>query len=134
MFKDFGVVSFVSSSKVDDFVAGLKEGKIKGTRCKICNELYLPPRAGCSACLTDDMDWVDMSGEGKLLTFTKLYFGPSGFEDSTPYTLGIVDLDDGGRLLGILEGFDDESIELGIKVKVVPKIVNERVILSVVKG
>ncbi|MCK5547921.1 MAG: OB-fold domain-containing protein, partial [Thermoplasmata archaeon] len=81
-----------------------------------------------------EMDWVDVKGDGELLTFTKLYFGPMGFENFTPYTLGIVDLEGGGRLLGMMEGLDDESIKLGMKVKIVPKVENERVVFSIVKG
>lgn len=134
MFKDFGIVSFVPSTKVDSFVDGLKDGKIRGTRCKKCSEFYLPPRAECPQCMTEDMDWVDVGNEGKLVTFTKLFYGPTGFEDRTPYVLGIVDLGEGGRLLGLMEGLDEESISIGMKVKVIPKVVDERVILSVVKG
>jgi uncharacterized OB-fold protein len=134
LFKDFGFVSFVPATKIDNFVESLKDGKIKATKCKICNQMYLPPRAECPRCMKEEMDWIDLNNKGRLLTYTTLHYGPSGFEDKTPYTLGVVDFEQGGRLLGMVEGLDEKSISIGMKVKVTPKIINERVVLSIEKG
>ncbi|KYK30423.1 MAG: hypothetical protein AYK23_01030 [Candidatus Proteinoplasmatales archaeon SG8-5] len=56
---------------------------------------------------------------------TVIHSAPTGFEDMTPYTLGLVDLDGGGRLLSWFENTKDKDIKIGMKVKVVPKIFEE---------
>ncbi|HIC85601.1 MAG TPA: DNA-binding protein, partial [Desulfobacterales bacterium] len=46
-FKKFGTVSFTATTKVNDFVSYLEQGKVMGTRCKKCNLMFFPPRADC---------------------------------------------------------------------------------------
>ena len=89
MFKDFGIVSFVPSSKVNDFVKYLKEGKLAGTRCRKCGAYYMPPRADCVQCYSSEVEWVEKSNIGTLITFTTIYSAPTGFEERVPYNLGI---------------------------------------------
>ncbi len=90
-FKKFGTVSFTSISKTNDFIGYLDEGKIMATKCKGCGNTYFPPRADCYNCLTSDMEWFEVTGTGKLLSYTKLEFGPVGFEDDLPYSIALLD-------------------------------------------
>src|SRR5207245_6045109 len=67
------------------------------TRCKECGTLYFPPRADCPKCRGSEGAWVPIEGKGKLVTFTEVYFPPPVFQDSTPYLLGLAELEDGRR-------------------------------------
>ena len=58
---------------------------------KGCGYATFPPRADCYQCLSSDMEWFEVTGAGKLLSFTKLEYAPSGFEEDIPYTLALVD-------------------------------------------
>lgn len=48
----------------------LAEGKIMGLKCKRCGAYEFPPVPICNACSCTDMEWVEMSGEGELITFS----------------------------------------------------------------
>ena len=118
-FKKFGTVSFTGISKTNDFVDYLKQGKVMGTRCKGCGLQFFPPRADCYQCLTSDMEWFEIAGAGKLLTYSKLQYGPVGFEGDLPYCIALVDYGDYkvfGRISGDLA---EDQIEIGMDMKTV---------------
>ena len=102
----------------------LAEDKLMGSRCKKCGALFLPPEAVCTKCLSFDMEWVQMKGKGKLLAYTCVVVGPDfmkeeGFDREHPYCCGLVELDEGARILARIEGVDagnPESIEMGTAV------------------
>lgn len=102
-FSKFGTVSFTAITKVNDFVDHLEQGKVMGTRCKICGAAFFPPRADCCRCLASDMDWYEVSGTGKLVSYSRLEFAPMGFGEDVPYAIALLDYGDYkvfGRIAG----------------------------------
>ena len=124
-FKYFGKINFTPYTKIDKFAEYLQKGKLMGTQCIKCNEKYFPPRADCIKCMSDVIKWIEYSGKGTLQSHTKIYAAPKGFNDMAPYTIGVVDLDEGGRLLSWMKNIPDEEIEIGMPVKVIPRIFDE---------
>jgi hypothetical protein len=124
-FKYFGKKNFTPYTKVDKFADYLLKGKLMGTRCKKCNEIYFPPRADCLKCMNNSIEWVEFSGKGVLHSFTKIYAAPKGFEDIAPYKLGIVDLKEGGRLIAWVKDIPDNELKINMDVKIVPRIFEE---------
>jgi hypothetical protein len=126
MFKWFGKVNFSPYTKVTDFAQHLKDGRLMGTKCRKCGATSFPPRADCGECMSGDFEFAAVSGKGTLHTFSKIVAAPTGFEDETPYTVGVVDLEEGGRLLAwIGETIKDDEIEIGMELQVVPQIFEE---------
>ena len=126
MFKWFGKVNFSPYTKVSDFAQHLKDGHLMGSRCKKCGSFSFPPRADCVKCMSGDFEFAEMSGKAKLHTFTKIVAAPTGFEDAVPYTVGVADLEEGGRLLAwIGETINEGEIEIGMELQVVPQIFEE---------
>ena len=121
-FKYFGKINFTPYTKVDKFSDYLQKGKLMGTRCKKCGEIYFPPRADCLKCMNDTFEWIEYSGRGKLNSFTTIHVAPKGFEDIAPYTLGVVDLEEGGRLIAWIKDIPKDEIKNDMLVKVVPRI------------
>jgi hypothetical protein len=124
-FKYFGKINFTPYTKVDAFADFLHKGKLMGTRCKKCKERYFPPRGDCIKCMSSDVEWIEVSGKGRLLSYTKIFAAPKGFEDMAPYSIGLVELEEGGRLLSWIEGIPEENIRIGMHVKVKPRIFEE---------
>jgi len=124
-FKIFGNVNFTPYTKVEKFADELRDGKLMGTKCKSCGEVYFPPRADCTKCMSNDMEWRGYSGKGKLVTFTTVHAAPTGFEDMAPYTIGVIDLVEGGRLLAWVEGIKPEELRIGMELRAVPSIMEE---------
>ena len=102
------------------FYQFLAEKKLMASRCKKCQELYLPPHPICSKCHGNDMEWVKMKGKGRLAAFTAVAVGPSftieeGYDRDNPYLVGVVELEEGPKVSGRIRGLDARKPE-GIKV------------------
>ena len=133
-FEKFGKISYISETKVEDFVKHLENGKIMGTRCKKCGRLYFPPRADCANCLSNDIEWIPLSGRGKLITYTTAYFAPAGFE--APYTLAVAELDEGVRVFTRMsKDIKKDEVKIGMNLRLVPvKLANERIMYELRKA
>lgn len=117
-FEQFGIISFSGTTRAEQFVEFLRNGEIRGTLCKSCGAKFFPPRSDCNLCLSDEMDWFQISGEGLLLSFTKAMFAPAGFEKDVPYMLGVAEFDDGIKVFGRIDkSLDEETVKPGLKVK-----------------
>ncbi|MDY6972198.1 MAG: Zn-ribbon domain-containing OB-fold protein [Thermodesulfobacteriota bacterium] len=116
-FKKFGTVSFTSITKVNDFIGHLEKGKIMGTKCKGCGTFFFPPRADCCECLSSDMQWTEVSGNGKLVTYSKLEFAPVGFEGDVPYAIALLDYGDFKIFGRIAKDIPEEDISVGMEMK-----------------
>ncbi len=119
-FERFGTVSFTVQTKVDKFVDLLDEGKVAGTKCKSCGEKYFPPRADCSNCLSSDMEWFEISGLGKLISFSTLIYAPTGFEDDLPYTIALAQFDDVKVFGRMSKDLKEEDMKIGMDLEVLP--------------
>jgi uncharacterized OB-fold protein len=103
------------------FYEYVDEGKLMGSRCKSCGELFLPPRPLCSSCHSEEMEWVEMGGKGELEAFTVTLYGPTrmveaGYSAKNPYCVGIVRLDEGPAISAQILGLDlskPEEIKIG---------------------
>ena len=103
------------------FYQFLGENKLMGSRCESCGALHLPPRALCPACYSEETEWVEMSGQGKLVAFTTVHIAPTamieaGYDRKNPYCAGIVELENGARISAQILGVDltrPEAIEIG---------------------
>lgn len=119
--REIKIVQDMPISKTLKFWEGLKEGKIYATKCRKCGRLYFPPSADCSECLCSDIDWVELSSEAEIETFTHVVFRPTSFCEYKPYTVAIGRLKEGVRVLAWLTGFKLSQIKVGMKVKLVAK-------------
>ena len=90
-FTKFGTVSFAGVTQVNDFIGYLEQGKLMGTRCKKCGKYFFPPRAQCYESLSNDMEWFEVTGTGKLVSYSTLQYAPTGFTEELPYTIALVD-------------------------------------------
>ena len=114
-FKKFGTVSFTSISKVNDFVDYLEKDRVMCTKCKDCGRIFFPPRADCCDCLTSNMDWVDVAGRGKLVSFSKLEYAPVGFGEDLPYCIALLDYGDYKVFGRIADDVSEDDIEVGME-------------------
>lgn len=101
----------------------LNEKKLMGSHCPNCDESFLPPRAICSHCYGDQMDWIELQGAGKLAAFTSIYIAPTamieaGYGRDKPYLAGVVELDDGVKISAQILGLDasqPEDVKIGTR-------------------
>ena len=96
----------------------LNEEKLMGSRCKECGTHFIPPRSICVGCYKSQMEWVEMTGKGKLAAFTCITIAPpfmiaQGYDRDHPYCSGVVELEEGGRVYARIEGVDASNPEIG---------------------
>ncbi len=99
---------------IESFYNFAKEGKLMAAKCNKCGTLLIPPRPMCTTCLSKDFEWIELKRKGKLLTYTTIYVAPPQFEAMTPYAVGIVKLEDGPNLPGMIRDIDPEKIKVGM--------------------
>ena len=88
-------------------------------KCVDCGMVIAPPSGTCYGCGSNKMDWTDVSGKGKLVSFTVIHIAQDDFADEAPYLIAIVELEEGTRVSSRLLGFDPlkpEDVKLGIPV------------------
>ncbi len=103
----------------------LKQDKLLGLKCRACGAVTVPPAMVCRQCAGADMEIVELKGSGTIRTFTTVFVAAEGRESEIPYTIVMVEIDEGPWLMGKLEGIDPKtaSMELiGKKVKMGHKV------------
>ena len=69
-------------------------------RCKTCDHLFFYPRSECPRCLSANLEWVRVSGRGRLHSFTIVQQpANAAFRGDVPYVYAVVQLDEGPRLV-----------------------------------
>ena len=113
-FSKFGTVSFTAVTKVNDFIGYLEEGKVAGTRCTKCGQKFFPPRADCFACPGEPVEWFEVGGTGKLMTFSELMYAPIGFGEDLPYAIAVLDYGD-FKVFGRIGEVPFEEVKIGME-------------------
>jgi uncharacterized OB-fold protein len=90
------------------FYDELRDRRLATTKCSGCGSLRFPPRAWCPDCMSEDMEWVTLSGRGRLAAFSTQ---ETAVRFRAPDVIGLVDLEEGVRLLSHIAGrYEDLSI------------------------
>ena len=118
-FKKFGTVSFTSITKINDFVDYLEKGQVVGTKCKDCGLSFFPARADCYQCLSSNMEWFEVTGTGKLITYSKLEYAPVGFGDDLPYAIALLDYGDYKVFGRLAPDLSEDEISVGMEMTTV---------------
>lgn len=100
------------------FFGALADGYLPGGVCQSCGEVLLPPRPACYACGSRDVDIEHQPRNGRIYSYTAVHTPPPELADDAPYTIGVVELASGGRLLGRVDAPYD-AVEIGKTVELV---------------
>ncbi len=119
--REIKIVQEIPTSKTLKFYEGLKEGKVYATKCKDCEKVFFPPMVDCPECLTTGLDWVELSSDAEIETFTHVVIRPTTFQQYKPYTVAIGRLKEGVKVLAWLTGFKMSEVKVGMKAKLVAK-------------
>jgi len=105
------------------FVWPIQEGEkpsLLGSRCKSCGTFFYPPISVCHHCYQEEtLETVPLSRRGKLYTYTTVQMAPPGFR--APYHIGYVDLAEGVRVFGHMEGELSVGMEMELSLGIIKK-------------
>jgi uncharacterized OB-fold protein len=99
---------------IEQFYKFLQQGKLLAGKCLKCGKIHLPPRPLCDNCYSKEFEWVTVSGKGKLITYTVINIAPQQFQDLTPYAVGIIQLENGLKIPGMIQGITQEQLKIGM--------------------
>ena len=97
------------SAFTETFRQGLEAGKFMTTTCSSCGSITFPPKQHCPDCWSAGMEWTELSGNGILYARTTIHAAATQFRDEVPFSVGIVDLTEGVRLVA---GLIDEPVRI----------------------
>jgi len=106
------------------FFKALKEkGKLVGTRCGACAQVYLPARLFCERCFAELTEEVRIKPEGTLKSFTFCYVDRDGGRLERPLALALAQLVGATTLFlhRLLNVTDPSHVRIGSRVKMVIK-------------
>jgi len=93
--------------------------RILGNRCEQCDQQYFPPAVVCRKCHGSKFADVEMPKTGKLLSYTQQKESVQGFEDQEPMVFGLLELDNGVRIIAQVVDLPYESLKDGMKLRAV---------------
>jgi hypothetical protein len=101
------------------FWAAASERRLRIQCCTACGRYIYYPRVLCPHCHAADPVWTDVSGRGRIYSFTvaRRPAAPE-FQDRVPYVVALVDLEEGARMLTNIVGCAPEDVRIGRKVEV----------------
>lgn len=94
-----------------------KRGELVLQRCSTCHAYVWTPQDACRNCLTETLEWTPVSGRGNVYTFVVLHKAAHpAFQ--APYTIAVIDLEEGPRILSDITEIDPSGVEIGMPVEV----------------
>jgi uncharacterized protein len=100
------------------FWDALRQHRIEIQQCTACSKFVFYPRSNCPFCLSPDLAWKQVSGNGTVYTFT-IARRPTAppFADEVPQKIIVVELEEGVRLTSTLIHIEPEAVKIGMRVK-----------------
>ncbi|WP_349605622.1 MULTISPECIES: Zn-ribbon domain-containing OB-fold protein [Cupriavidus] len=95
------------------------EGRLELQYCRACSRHQFYPRRFCTQCLSDQLEWVQASGRGRIYTYTVCHVAAHpAFASHVPYAIGMIELDEGVRMLAGIVDADPDCLAVGAPVEV----------------
>ena len=80
-------------------------GRFELQVCQECGAVQYPPREMCGSCLSTDLAWTEMSGDGELISQTLQHHAHDlYFRERLPWRVGLVKLAEGPSVVAHLHG------------------------------
>lgn len=92
-----------------------------GEVCPHCDAKLFPPRDVCPECGQEARTPFNFSGRGKVYSFTTVFEPPAGHEENAPYTVALVQLDEGPLVTAQLTDLEPGKVEIGTPVEMVTR-------------
>jgi uncharacterized OB-fold protein len=108
---------------VDDlnrpFWEGCRSGTLVVQACRSCTRLRYPITPVCPRCTGREWSWQPLTGTGAVYTFAVFRHAYNdAWRDRVPYTVAIVELDEGVMMIGDLVEIAPKDVYVGLRVRV----------------
>jgi uncharacterized OB-fold protein len=116
--------------RTQPFWDAAKDEQLVAPRCTNCETFRLPPSPYCFNCQHRDVEWVELPGTGRIVSYTVVRHPlHPDLAPACPYVSGVVDLDGtqgaGARMLVNIIDCDPDRVRIGDPVEIVWEHVND---------
>lgn len=124
--RDLIVPAPTPTGETERFWQGCRDRELLLQHCSVCERWVFYPRAICPHCWSDALEWRVASGTGTVRSFTTVHKpGHPGWKAAAPYTVAVIDLTEGPRMLTALVGVEPADVRIGAAVAVAFEAVGE---------
>ncbi|MCL4324989.1 MAG: Zn-ribbon domain-containing OB-fold protein [Candidatus Thermoplasmatota archaeon] len=100
----------------------LRRYNLGASKCPDCETVFFPPRPVCPRCAVHrksiaKMEPCQLSGHGKVYSYTIVHEAADGFEMQVPYVLAMVQMSEGPMLTGQIVDVEPSQVKEGLEVK-----------------
>ncbi len=95
-----------------EYTDRLAAGAVPFQTCDRCHAAVFHPRVICPACGAVELSWSESAGLGTVYSVSVL--SP---REGPPYTVALVDLDEGFRMMSTVVGVPAEDVRIGTRVR-----------------
>ena len=119
------LVAFPATSNDDldkPFIEGTQRGELWVQYCSACEQHQWGPEWICYRCLSDDLDWRQVEGRGRIFSWERVWHPVHpALAEAVPYVVVVVELPhaDEIRMVGNLLGDPEEEVAIGNEVEAV---------------
>ncbi len=95
------------------FWTGCNEGVLRIQKCRACARAVFYPRVCCPICKTGELDWIEASGQGTVISHTTVHrTHHDSFNAEAPYVFAAVALAEGPWIYAQLPGAPTDGTSL----------------------
>lgn len=91
--------------------------RFEAGKCKKCGYIAFPSRLICPECGEREFNPYKLPDKGKIISYTIIEVGPTEFSDQVPYSVAIIELQDGVRITAQIADAKADEIKIGADVK-----------------
>jgi uncharacterized OB-fold protein/acyl dehydratase len=95
---------------------GAQAHRLLVQRCTACGTLRHPPLPACGVCGSLEWDTVESSGRGTLYSYVVVHY-PQVPSFEYPLPIGLIELEEGTRVVANLDGMAREEIQIGMSLE-----------------
>jgi uncharacterized OB-fold protein len=97
-----------------------KEGRLIIPRCNTCSRMFFYPREVCPQCFSTDLGWQEVSGKGRVYSYTHVRQASHPyFQSANGHIYAIIQLNEGIKMPSNIIECDPNDVEIDMEVEAV---------------
>ncbi len=90
--------------------------RLEAGSCKGCGKVTYPARVICPSCRGEEIEKVNLSPRGRVVTSTVIHVPPDDFLMEAPYAMAVVETPEGARLMTQVVDCEPSTVLPGLEV------------------
>ncbi len=90
--------------------------RLEAGRCKGCGKVTYPARRICPSCQKQEIEKINLTPKGKVVTATVIHVPPDDFLMEAPYAMAVVETPEGARLMTQVVDCEPSTVLPGLEV------------------